>query len=117
MCGDGGHYGVVEIVAYDKGAVEVTVNIVDPILAPATFEIVELPDELGDPVLDDQGDPVAAVTSDGGFYLFEDLDPGTYRLHEVQPTDVDDGAEILGSLGGAIPANDVCSMMNEQGDK
>ena len=37
--------------------------------------LIELHDEFGDPVLDDLGDAIAATTSDGGFYLFEDLDP------------------------------------------
>ncbi|MCH7751046.1 MAG: hypothetical protein IH898_02670, partial [Planctomycetes bacterium] len=52
----------------------------------------------------------SALTSDGGFYLFEDLDPATYQLHEIQPTGVDDGAELLGSLGGSIPANDIMQL-------
>ena len=56
------------------------------------------------------------MTSDGGFYLFEDLDPGTYLLHEIQPTGVDDGEEILGSLGGAIPANDTMRLTLERID-
>ena len=35
-----------------------------------------------------------------------DLQPGTYRLHELQPTGIMEGAEFLGSLGGTITAND-----------
>ncbi len=58
--------------------------------------IVELLDETGNAILDDNNQPITATTSDGGFYLFEDLDPETYRIHEIQPTGVDDGAEILG---------------------
>lgn len=70
---------------------------------------VELLDSSGAPVLDEAGDAITAVTSDGGYYLFEDLDPGDYQLFEVQPTGVDDGAEALGSLMAsdhAILAND-----------
>lgn len=66
---------------------------------------ITLLDQAGSPVLDAQGNPVVATT-DGGFYLFEDLVAGTYQLHEVQPTGVDDGGELLGSLGGSIAAND-----------
>ena len=56
--------------------------------------LIELLDEYGIPVLDDQNNPITAVSSDGGFYLFEDLDLGTYQLHEIQPSGVDDGSEI-----------------------
>ena len=67
---------------------------------------IQLLDEFGNPVLDSLGDAITAITSNGGFYLFEDLDPGTYQLFEVQPTGVNDGAEELGSLGGTVVAND-----------
>jgi PKD repeat protein len=70
----------------------------------------------GSPVVNAQGDPITATTSGGGFYLFEDLDPGTYRLHEVQPTGVNDGAEIVGSLGGTIVANDVIELTLARND-
>jgi hypothetical protein len=71
---------------------------------------IELLVENGVTVLDTQNNPVTAMTSDGGLYLFEDLYPGTYLLHEVQPTGVDDGEEILGSLSGTIPANDTMQL-------
>jgi parallel beta-helix repeat protein len=74
---------------------------------------IELLDENGTPVLDVEGQRVIAMTSDGGFYLFEGVDPGIYQLHEVQPTGVEDGAEILGSLGGTIPANDTMRLLLE----
>lgn len=77
---------------------------------------IELLDENGVPILDTQNNPVTAITGDGGFYLFEDLDPGTYQLCEVQPTGVDDGVEILGSLGGTIPANDTMRLTLERID-
>ena len=73
-------------------------------------------DENGVPILDTQNNPVATTTSDGGFYLFEDLDPGTYQLREVQPTGVDDGVETLGSLGGTIPVNDTMQLTLERID-
>ena len=67
---------------------------------------IQLLNESGDAVLDEQGLAITAITSDGGFYLFEDLDPSVYRMREVQPTGVDDGVEILGSAGGSTPFND-----------
>lgn len=75
--------------------------------------VIELLDGSGNPILDAVGNPVTAIT-DGGFYLFEDLAPGTYQVHEIQLTGVDDGAEILGDLGGTIPANDIMQVtLNE----
>jgi len=67
--------------------------------------VIELLDASGVPVLDGVGNPVTTTTVDG-YYLFEDLVAGTYQIREVQPTGVDDGAEVLGSLGGTIVAND-----------
>ena len=78
--------------------------------------VIQLLDANGDPVLDDQNNPITAITSDGGFYLFDDLRPGTYRIREVQPTGVDDGREILGSLGGSIPANDTMQLTLQRAD-
>jgi len=72
--------------------------------------VVELLDKDDNPILDELGDPVTRTTSDGGFYLFDDLDPCTYQLYEIQPTGVDDGAEIVGNLGGTIPANDTMQL-------
>ncbi len=77
---------------------------------------VELLDASGNAVLDDNNNPIRAVTSDGGFYLFEDLDPAAYRLREIDPTGVNDGAEILGSLGGTIVANDVMAVTLARND-
>jgi hypothetical protein len=71
--------------------------------------IIELLDASGAPVLDGSGNPVTATT-ESGFYLFEDVVAGTYQLHEIQPTGVDDGAELLGTLGGSITANDTMQL-------
>ena len=57
-----------------------------------------------------------AVTSDGGYYQFEDYDPGTYQIREVQPTGVTDGAESLGNLGGTIVSNDVMEVTLARAD-
>ncbi|MHB8955111.1 MAG: SdrD B-like domain-containing protein [Pirellulaceae bacterium] len=68
--------------------------------------VVELLDDAGNPILDEAGTPITTTTRDGGYYLFDDLAPGTYLVHERQPSGVNDGAEILGSLGGTLPADD-----------
>ena len=82
--------------------------------------IVELLDELGLPVVDESGLPVTAATSDGGFYFFEDLDPGAYLVHELQPSGVDDGAEQLGTIegetAGSIVANDTMQLSLDRFD-
>jgi hypothetical protein len=78
--------------------------------------VVELLDSNGNPVLDPQGAAITALTSFGGFYLFEDLDPGDYQLHEIQPTSVTDGAESLGSLGGTVVANDLMQLSLNRDD-
>jgi hypothetical protein len=72
--------------------------------------IIELQDAEGNAVLDGLGNPVTSTTDKGGFYLFHDLNPGGYRLHEVQPSGVQDGPELLGSLGGTTVANDTMQL-------
>lgn len=71
---------------------------------------INLLDGSGNPIFDAHGQAVQAVTESGGFYLFEDLAPGDYRLQELQPSGVTDGAEILGSLGGAVIADDIIQL-------
>lgn len=58
----------------------------------------------------------STITSDGGFYLFEDYEPGEYQIREVQPTGVEDGPELLGSLGGTTPANDLMAVTLQRDD-
>ncbi len=72
--------------------------------------VIQLLDEFGEAVLDEYGQAITATTSDGGSYLFEDLDPGTYQIHELQPTGVDDGVELLGNLDGSHIANDTMQL-------
>ena len=67
---------------------------------------INLLNQSGNPVLDGGGDPITTLTSNGGLYLFEALQPGIYQVSEEQPTGVSDGGEQLGSLGGTIVAND-----------
>jgi SdrD B-like domain/Cadherin domain/Bacterial Ig domain len=68
-------------------------------------------------LLDSAGDVVfSTVTSDGGIYLFEDLDPGTYEVRESQPSGVDDGAEKLGSEGGTVVSDDLIQLTLQRTD-
>lgn len=71
---------------------------------------IELLDAANQPILDNDGLPLTALTSDGGYYQFEDLKPGTYLLHEIQPAGVQDGPEFVGSLGGTILVNDTIQL-------
>src|SRR5262249_51198456 len=48
----------------------------------------------------------STTTFGGGLYLFNGLSAGTYVIHEVQPSGITDGPEVLGSLGGTVVAND-----------
>jgi hypothetical protein len=41
-----------------------------------------------------------------GSYLFENLAPGDYKIKQVQPAFLSDGAEIVGSQGGTLGVND-----------
>jgi hypothetical protein len=77
---------------------------------------VELLDASGNAVLDEFNNPITATTSDGGYYLFDDVDPAVYRVREVQPSGVNDGAEIVGSAGGTIVANDVIELTLNRDD-
>lgn len=49
---------------------------------------------------------VRTTTTDAnGNYLFDNLNPGTYRLLETQPTKYKDGKDHIGTLGGATGLN------------
>lgn len=60
--------------------------------------------------IDNEGNLVslATVTDESGNYRFEGLKPGTYTLTETQPSNYEDGAESVGTLGGDV-SNDMFS--------
>ena len=58
----------------------------------------------------------STTTSDGGFYLFEDYEPGNYQIRELQPTGIDDGPELLGSVGGTVIDNDLLALTLQRED-
>lgn len=78
--------------------------------------VVALRDGFGNPVLDPHGEAIDVLTSDGGVYLFEDLEPGEYQIAEQQPTGVSDGDETIGSLGGTVVADDVMQVTLQRDD-
>ncbi len=61
---------------------------------------LQLGDEFGLPVLDDDGQPLLAVTDANGYYEFANLRPGTYTLLEFQPEGYHDGNDTAGTRGG-----------------
>ncbi|MEQ9410334.1 MAG: SdrD B-like domain-containing protein, partial [Fuerstiella sp.] len=65
--------------------------------------VVELLNTAGDVLF-------STVTEDGGLYFFEDMDAGTYRIRESQPSGVTDGPEQLGSVGGSVIADDLMEL-------
>lgn len=66
-------------------------------------------DDLG-PVL------VQTVTGPFGLYLFTGLRPGTYTVTETQPTNLIDGQEELGSLGGIVSNDQFREIVLTTGD-
>ncbi len=52
----------------------------------------------------------STTTNDSGEYFFADLRPGTYAVHEVQPTGYLDGGQDVGSAGG-VESDDTISQI------
>ncbi len=67
----------------------------DPGNPPLADVLIEL--------LNDSGQVVATTrTNADGYYIFDDLAPGTYSVREVQPEGYFDGGEKAGSAGGTV---------------
>jgi hypothetical protein len=101
------------------GAVFIGGNQIGQIIANETGidgVILELLNEHGTPIVNASGAPLTATTAHGGLYRFEDLVPGTYRVHERQPGGVTDGPDFLGSLGGTIAASDTLQLTLQRTD-
>lgn len=66
--------------------------------------------------IDDRGRTVTrtTTTSSSGHYEFDDLRPGTYAVHEVQPNGFADGLDEVGSLGSVL-ANDLITSIHVSG--
>ncbi|MBX7166329.1 MAG: hypothetical protein K1X74_08255 [Pirellulales bacterium] len=63
------------------------------------------------------GQPVNLVkqTDATGFYIFDNLLPGTYKLNETQPANFIDGIDTIGTPGGTT-SNDMFSNINLPAD-
>lgn len=61
---------------------------------------IELRDQQGSPVLDSSGQPRMAVTDSSGFYRFDDLPAGVYRIVERHPQSWLDGKDTPGEVNG-----------------
>ena len=58
-------------------------------------------------LVDDRGEVVATTeTGADGTYQFDNLEPGTYSVHENQPSDLFHGGQIVGSEGGRVGEDD-----------
>ncbi|HUY36422.1 MAG TPA: SdrD B-like domain-containing protein [Pirellulales bacterium] len=68
--------------------------------APIAGVTLELADASGALLLDQQGNPIQAVTDPNGFYQFTNLPPGLYTVVEVPPGGYVSGVNTAGSLGG-----------------
>ena len=63
-------------------------------------------------LLDAEGAIIETTQTDAdGRYQFSNLLPGTYGVHEVQPTGVLDGDEHVGSAGGLISSDDTITQI------
>ncbi|MCA9214772.1 MAG: hypothetical protein KDB27_16990, partial [Planctomycetales bacterium] len=62
---------------------------------------------------DDRGNGVSrsTVTDSDGVYMFVDLRPGNYTVSETQPVGLEDGLDVVGSLGGNNSVNDTISQI------
>ena len=55
-------------------------------------------------------------TTSAGFYSFANLVPGTYGLHEIQPSAFLDGKDTVGSLGGTTTNDTFTNVVVASGD-
>ncbi|MCL2118172.1 MAG: carboxypeptidase regulatory-like domain-containing protein [Planctomycetaceae bacterium] len=54
----------------------------------------------GDPILDQNGQLITAVTDANGYYLFDGLPPENYGVRQIQPSDYEQGINTPGNQGG-----------------
>ncbi len=89
-------------------------------LTPIVGVTLQLFDANGNPVLKN-GVAYTTTTDATGHYKFDGLDPGTYRVHEVQPNGYLQGGDKVGTLGGNIAGIDdlggIVLVANNHGDK
>ena len=63
-------------------------------------------------LLDSSGERIGSTKTDtNGEYRFDNLEPGTYGVEEVQPANYLDGDEKVGSAGGVLAENDLMNQI------
>ena len=67
---------------------------------PIAGVVLRLGNALGEPILDDQGNAIIAVTDANGYYKFENLKPGVYTVLQDHPDGYLDGLDTPGTTGG-----------------
>ncbi|WP_223623118.1 SdrD B-like domain-containing protein [Microbacterium sp. EST19A] len=80
---------------------ELNNGIVDPDEAPVADALVALLDAAGAPVLDLDGDPITTTTDANGFYRFDGLAPGQYRVR-VAASNFADGGPLADYLSSTV---------------
>ena len=76
---------------------------------PGTISLSDVTMQL----LDAQGHVIATTKTDSnGNYKFDNLAPGDYGVHEVQPTGYFQGMDDIGSEGGVVSATDTISQVH-----
>ncbi|MFJ4223666.1 SdrD B-like domain-containing protein [Microbacterium sp. NPDC089695] len=83
--------------------------------APAVGARVELLDGAGAPVLDGDGDPVTAVTDANGFYRFDGLPAGDYRVR-VAASNFADGQPLSGWFSSSPTSTDAQENNADKGE-
>ena len=66
---------------------------------PLSGVLLTLQDDQGEPILDGNGQPRTTTTDGNGFYRFDDLPPGNYRVAQTQP----EGFASVSSADGGDP--------------
>ncbi|MES2440976.1 MAG: SdrD B-like domain-containing protein [Verrucomicrobiota bacterium] len=69
---------------------------------PMAGVVIHLFDSLGSPVLDGLGAPVSAITQADGSYSFGGLPPGSYSVHQDQPSNYDSVSDTDGANNNGI---------------
>jgi len=108
-------------ITLDSGEVAVDYNFCE--IPPASIEGRVILDANGNCILDPGEQPLAGVvielldaegiviatttTNSAGYYAFNNLAPGEYGIHEVQPAGFEDGGDMVGSAGGVLIESDL----------
>lgn len=101
---------------FDDGtkAGEANNGVLDSGEKPVTKAVVELLDGDGAPVLDADGDPITTTTDDAGYYRFDGLPAGDYRVR-VAASNFADDAPLDGWFSSSPTSTDFASNNSDKG--